>query len=166
MALRIDSLADLPTKLREQAAGILVSQQKKKRSKYGNVPTEVNGIKFDSQKEANRYKILLEAQLAGHITDLRLQHDFTLQEAYTTPMGQRVRAVRYRADFTYKLGEGTYVLPFDINNQEAVEWIRAMRQPGVNQLVIEDVKSKGTKTKEYEIKKKLMADKGYIILEV
>ena len=41
-----------------------------------------------------------------------------------------------------------------------------MRQPGVNQLVIEDVKSKGTKTKEYEIKKKLMADKGYIILEV
>ena len=58
------------------------------------------------------------------------------------------------------------MLPFAVDNQEAVDWIRAMRQPGVQKLVIEDVKSKGTKTKEYEIKKKLMAEKGYIILEV
>lgn len=33
-------------------------------------------------------------------------------------------------------------------------------------LVIEDTKSQGTRTKEYQIKRKLMADKGYIIREV
>lgn len=164
MAFRVDSLADLPAKLREQAAGALFNRQSK-RSKYGNVPTEVNGIKFDSQKEANRYKVLLAALQSGSITDLRLQQDFTLQEAYTTPTGKRIRAIRYRADFTYKLGEG-YALPMDASTQEVVEWFKTMHKPGVNQLVIEDVKSKGTKTKEYEIKKKLMADKGYIILEV
>lgn len=165
MAFRVDSLADLPAKLREQAAGAMLSRQKK-RSKYGNTPTEVNGIKFDSQKEANRYRVLLAALQAGCIQDLRLQQDFTLQEAYTTPEGQRIRAIRYRADFTYKLGDGGYALPMDTSAQEVVDWIKSMCKPGVQQLVIEDVKSKGTKTKEYELKKKLMADKGYIILEV
>ena len=166
MAFRVESLADLPAKLRAQATGIVLAQQEKKRKKYGNVPTEVNGIRFDSQKEANRYSVLMKALEDGFITDLKLQHEFTLQEAYTTPTGQRIRAIKYRADFTYRLGESSYVLPFDTSVQSAVDWLRAMRRPGVNQLVIEDVKSRGTKTKEYEIKKKLMAEKGYIILEV
>lgn len=166
MALRVESLTDLPARMREQAAGIVLAQQDKKRRKYGNVPTEVRGIKFDSQKEANRYKVLLAALQAGYITDLRLQHEFTLQEAYTTPAGRRIRAVRYRADFTYKLSEGRYTLPFDTEPQRIVEWMQAIKRPGIQPLVVEDVKSRGTKTKEYEIKKKLMADRGYIILEV
>ena len=139
MAFRIESLADLPEKYREQAAKAVVSQQKK--SKYGNVKTEVDGIKFDSQKEARRYQTLMLAQKSGLIRDLRLQHEFTLQEAYTTCTGKRIRAIKYRADFTYYMVDG-------------------------DSMVIEDVKSKGTKTKEYELKKKLMADKGYTILEV
>lgn len=139
MAFRIESLADLPEKYREQVAKAVVSQQKK--SKYGNVKTEVNGIKFDSQKEARRYQTLMLAQKSGLIRDLRLQHEFTLQEAYTTCTGKRIRAIKYRADFTYYMAEG-------------------------GSMVIEDVKSTGTKTKEYELKKKLMADKGYTILEV
>lgn len=139
MAFRIESLADLPEKYREQVAKAVVSQQKK--SKYGNVKTEVNGIKFDSQKEARRYQTLMLAQKSGLIRDLRLQHEFTLQEAYTTCTGKRIRAIKYRADFTYYMVDG-------------------------DSMVIEDVKSKGTKTKEYELKKKLMADKGYTILEV
>lgn len=139
MAFRIESLADLPEKYREQVAKAVVSQQKK--SKYGNVKTEVNGIKFDSQKEARRYQTLILAQKSGLIRDLRLQHEFTLQEAYTTCTGKRIRAIKYRADFTYYMADG-------------------------DSMVIEDVKSKGTKTKEYELKKKLMADKGYTILEV
>lgn len=139
MAFKIESLADLPEKYREQVAKAVVSQQKK--SKYGNVKTEVNGIKFDSQKEARRYQTLMLAQKSGLIRDLRLQHEFTLQEAYTTCTGKRIRAIKYRADFTYYMVDG-------------------------DSMVIEDVKSKGTKTKEYELKKKLMADKGYTILEV
>lgn len=139
MAFRIESIADLPEKYREHVAKAIVSQQKK--SKYGNVKTEVNGIKFDSQKEARRYQTLMLAQKSGLIRDLRLQHEFTLQEAYTTCTGKRIRAIKYRADFTYYMVDG-------------------------DSMVIEDVKSKGTKTKEYELKKKLMADKGYTILEV
>ncbi len=166
MGLRVDSLADLPVKLRERAAGVIMTQQSQKRSKYGNAPTEVNGIKFDSRKEADRYRVLLAALKAGYITDLRLQHDFTLQEAYTTPDGKRIRAIRYRADFTYRLGAAGYLLPMDGSLDNVVGWMRSLQQPGVNQLVVEDVKSKATKTKDYEIKKKLMADKGYIILEV
>ncbi len=33
---------------------------------------------------------------------MRLQQDFTLQEAYTTPDGRRIRAIRYCADFCYE----------------------------------------------------------------
>lgn len=165
MAFRVDSIADLPAKFREQAAGLILSQQKK-RNKYGNVKTTVNGITFDSIKEAERYQVLLDAQRKGYIYDLRLQHDFTLVEAYTTCTGQRMRALKYRADFTYHLSDGFYAVPVEGDVERVVRWYQEMQKPGINPLVVEDVKSRGTKTKEYEMKKKLMADKGYIILEV
>ena len=164
MAFRVDSLADLPTKFREQAAGLIMAQRT--RSKYGNHKTTVNGIKFDSIKEAERYQVLLDAQRKGYIYDLRLQHDFTLVEAYTTCTGQRMRALKYRADFTYYLSDGFYAVPVDGDVEQVVKWYQEMQKPGINPLVVEDVKSSGTRTKEYMMKKKLMADKGYIILEV
>ena len=74
-------------------------------SKYHHKPTErvtARGavLHFDSQKEARRYDELAALERAGKIRDLRLQVDFTLQEAYTDGEGRRVRAIRYRADFT------------------------------------------------------------------
>ena len=81
--------------------------------------------------------LLSKSQAIG---DLKLQPEFTLQEAYTTPDGERVRAIRYRADFSYK---------------------RA------GDLVVEDVKSTGTETDKYKIKKKLLLDRfGIKIVEV
>lgn len=106
-------------------------------SKYGNKKTTVNGITFDSQKEANRYVELMLMVRAGEISELKLQPEFTLQEAFITPYGERIRAVKYIADFSYKDGVQT---------------------------VVEDVK--GCMTKEYEIKKKLMAGKGIKIVEI
>ena len=50
-------------------------------------------------KEARRFDFLIERERRGEIRDLRLQVDFTLQEAYTDMEGHRVRAIRYRADF-------------------------------------------------------------------
>ena len=98
-------------------------------------------IRFDSQKEARRYDHLILRQQAGEIRDLRLQVDFTLQEAYTDQEGRRIRAIRYRADFTYKERDG--------------------------RLVVEDVKSRPTRTREYLIKRKLMKDRhGIEITEV
>ena len=77
-----------------------------KANKYHNKPTErvtADGkvIRFQSQKEARRYDELMVMLRAGKIRDLRLQVDFTLQEAYTDSTGKRVWAIRYKADFTY-----------------------------------------------------------------
>lgn len=164
--LRFDSLADLPEGVRQQAAGKILKKMPvagcsdqegpARVSKYGNRKTTVDGITFDSQKEARRYEYLKWAQDNGLIYQLRLQQDFTLQEAFTTADGKRQRAIRYKADFTYKLGprQSRYV----------VEDYWLLQPPGA--LVIEDVKSRATKTKEYNIKKKMMAEKGFAIYEV
>lgn len=111
-----------------------------KKSKYGNEKAFVNGIKFDSKKEARRYMELLAMQREGRIRDLRLQADFTLVEAYTTVSGERVQAMRYRADFTYERATAP-------DATGAVHWLRE----------VEDCK--GMKTEGYKLKKKLMLDK-------
>ncbi|WP_416330616.1 DUF1064 domain-containing protein, partial [[Clostridium] innocuum] len=51
---------------------------KPKKSKYGAVKTEVDGIKFDSKHEALRYQELRLLEQAGEITNLRLQVPFEL----------------------------------------------------------------------------------------
>lgn len=114
-------------------------------SKYGNQKTVVNGITFDSRKEAGRYVELMSMLRAGEIEGLRLQPEFTLQEAFTTPEGEKVRALRYRADFSYR---------------------RKVREGADTRMetVVEDVK--GFRTKEYELKKKLMAGQGITVREV
>lgn len=118
--------------------------QGQKPNKYRNKKTDVHGIRFDSKKEARRFGDLMLLQKTGKIKDLRLQQDFTLEEAYTTPEGIRIRAVRYRADFCY----------LELNGEN---W----------SYVVEDVKSGGTRTREYTIKRKLMRSKyGIDIREV
>ena len=179
--LHFDSLADLPVGMREKAAAQLIKQIPKakqedgpaldeKESKYHNVKTTVAGIKFDSRKEARRYEILQKAQDMGIIRGLRLQEDFTLQEAYTTAEGKRIRAIRYAADFTYYVcaSAPTVIqdnrqayLWFDL--QDVDFWCKHAMDPNK---IIEDAKSKGTKTKVYIIKKKLMADRGFEIREL
>lgn len=68
--------------------------------KYGAVKEDRGKIKFDSKKEARRYDALVLLPKSGEITDLKVQPEFTLIEAYTKPDGERVRALRYRADFS------------------------------------------------------------------
>ena len=125
----------------------------RKPAKYHNKPTErvtASGavLRFDSQKEARRYDELAALERAGKIRELRMQVDFTLQEAYTDGEGRRVRAIRYRADFTYvrvkeTIGEYTFR----------------------DQLVVEDVKSRATRTKEYIMKRKLMKERFNIDIQ-
>lgn len=165
MTIDID---DLPPKYREQVwrKAIEQDQQRKreplpspalsgsrKANKYHNSPTErvtPSGtvIRFDSQREARRYDKLMAWQKTGEIKDLRLQVDFTLQEAYTDTEGRRVRAIRYRADFTYL---------WRLMGREGHTWA----------LVVEDVKSRGTRTKDYLLKRKLMKERfGIDVAEV
>ena len=133
----------------------------KKPNKYRNVEVEVAGIHFQSKKEARRFAYLMQAQELGVIEDLRLQVDFTLQEGYKTVKGERIRAIRYVADFTYKVKCAGY----DHSHLLEVADLEYWRGLWPGALVIEDTKTRGTRTKEYKIKRKLMADKGYAIRE-
>lgn len=165
------NLEDLPPKMREQAERKLANLSRGKPSvdervqnakkiasrntgtpyqgsendnrptKYRNVKTVSGGVRFDSKKEARRYEELMGLLQAGWITDLKLQHHFTLAEAFKMPDGTPIRKMEYIADFTYTDGEGRFV--------------------------VEDVKSEATrKNPVYAIKKKLMAHEGYKITEV
>ena len=44
-----------------------------KRSKYGNRKVTIEGINFDSEREAKRYLILKDYQNKGDISDLKMQ---------------------------------------------------------------------------------------------
>lgn len=68
---------------------------KKKPSKYRAKRTEVDGIKFDSQLEANYYCELKMLQRAGEVTDIQLQPRYPLQGGIT-----------YVADFLVTYADG------------------------------------------------------------
>ena len=96
-------------------------------SKYKNKKTVVDGITFDSKKEASRYLELKKLKDAGFIDDLELQVKFVL-----IPKQEGERECSYIADFVYK------------NKQ-------------TGETIVEDVKSSPRyKTDVYKIKKKLM----------
>ena len=113
-----------------------------KAPKYHNRKTTIDGIVFDSSKEANRYVELKLLQRAGEIYGLELQKRFELIPAqYETyerygkngkrlKDGQRCveKSCVYVADFCYTTRDG--------------------------KVVVED--TKGEKTKDYIIKRKLM----------
>ena len=76
------------------------------RSKYGAVKTTVDGIVFDSAKEAKRYGELKVLEKAGEIGDLVTQPIFQLW-AHTGVVDDAPATIGvYRADFAYvtKLG--------------------------------------------------------------
>lgn len=115
------------------------------RAKYGNRKAVIDGITFDSKKEAQRYTELKLLEKAGKITGLQLQREFELipeqrektDQIYTKgpnkgrfkPGKLLERKCSYVADFVY----------WDLEN---------------NCMVVED--AKGMRTKEYIIKRKLM----------
>lgn len=112
-------------------------------NKYKNKKTDRGKLRFDSEKEARRYDELCGLMSAGEIRGLKLQPEYTLQEGFVTADGERVRAVRYRADFCYE------------KKDEGGDW----------RLVVEDVK--GVKTDVYKLKRKLMLEKfGISVREV
>jgi hypothetical protein len=71
-----------------------VCKKKLKRTKYNSVISYVNGIKFHSKKEANRYAELLLLVKAGEIRDLKLQVKYSLDVS-------GVHICNYYADFVY-----------------------------------------------------------------
>ena len=95
--------------------------------KYNAQKTVVDGIKFDSKKEAMRYEHLKNLEHVGKIDKLELQPRFVLMDGFRYE-GKAVRKIEYVADFVYR----------DLSTYE---------------LIVEDVK--GVKTDVYKLKKKL-----------
>lgn len=97
------------------------------RSKYHAKKTCVDGITFDSKREADRYLVLKSMEEDGAIKDLRRQVRYELVPAFNVD-GRHYRPVFYVADFVYRE-----------NGHE----------------VVEDVK--GMMTDVYKLKRKLFA---------
>lgn len=106
--------------------------------KYGAKKVQIDGIVFDSKKEATRYCELKLMERAGQIKNLELQKPFELIPSQREPstmsktgkekLGRVIEnPVRYVADFVYMENGKT---------------------------VVED--TKGFRTKDYVIKRKLM----------
>ena len=109
------------------------------KSKYRSKKVEFNGIVYDSKKEMKRHCELLQLEKAGAITDLQRQVKFILIPTQREPstIGKRggvkkgaviERDCTYIADFVYTTADGIKV--------------------------VED--TKGFRTKDYIIKRKLM----------
>jgi hypothetical protein len=121
-----------------------------RKSKYHSQKVEIDGILFDSKREANRYRVLKEKAEMGQITSLERQVKFILIPVQKEPdrLGPRggmikgkvlERECSYIADFTYYDQEGNYI--------------------------VED--TKGFRTPEYIIKRKMMLYlKGIRITEI
>lgn len=73
--------------------------------KYGNRVTEVNGIAFDSKKEAAYYEDLLWRQRTGAVKSIELQPKFVLQPGYKRE-GKKIRPIIYKADFKVTEADG------------------------------------------------------------
>ena len=99
-----------------------------KRQKYGNSKITIDGIRFDSKREAQRWQELRLMERARRITDLRRQVKFVLIPSQRGEDGKVIeKQVAYIADFVY-LKDG--------------------------KTVVED--SKGYRTEVYRLKKKMM----------
>ena len=104
----------------------------RRRTKCGNTKVTVDGIEFDSKKEARRFCELKLLELAGEISDLELQKEFLLIPAQYEKFprygktgirlrdGERCveRGCVYVADFAY-IKDG----------QQVVEDVKGYRDP-------------------------------------
>jgi len=91
-----------PQTANTEAHGECVVPHTRRKSKYGAVKTEVDGIVFDSKKEARRYLELKTMEKAGVISALELQPSFDL-------VVNGVKIGKYKGDFRYVVN-GTYVV--------------------------------------------------------
>ena len=72
-----------------------------RRHKYNARKTEVDGITFDSKKEAKEYQNLKLLGRVGAIADRPLQPAFILQAGLVDRSGRKVKPIVYKADFAY-----------------------------------------------------------------
>lgn len=90
-------------------------------SKYNSRKTTVDGITFDSKKEARRYLVLKQMEQDGEIKNLRLQVQFELVPSFEIIIDgkkRKRRPITYVADFVYYKG-----------NEKVIEDVKGLRPP-------------------------------------
>ncbi len=87
--------------------------------KYHNIKISVDGIKFDSKLEAERYAQLKILERAGVIRDLELQPEYELIPSFKKN-GKTWRKTVYKADFRYILCEDDKTIIEDVKGSTAV----------------------------------------------
>jgi hypothetical protein len=119
-----------------------------KKSKYGSRKIVRNGVKYDSIKECKRYCELSLLERAGAITDLQRQVPFELIPAQykEIPTGELYKRGERKGQPKMKR---VCVEQSVVYNADFVYYENGKK-------VVEDTKSKATKTKDYVIKRKLM----------
>ena len=114
---------------------------KKKGNKYHNSAVIVDGISFQSRKEARRWCELKIMDRAGMIHGLTRQKKFVLIPAQREPDTVGKRGGRKKGKLIER--ECAYYSDFAYYDKDGNE-------------VVEDVKSPATRTKDYILKRKMM----------
>ena len=99
-------------------------------NKYHNRKTVIDGITFDSKKEADYYCELRIRRMAREITGFERQVPFVILEPFKYK-GKRVQGIKYTADFVVTYSDG---------RQEVID-------------------VKGMRTRDYIMRKKLLLSK-------
>ncbi|MGC8900127.1 MAG: DUF1064 domain-containing protein [bacterium] len=108
-----------------------------KYNKYHNKPVEVDGIRFASQKEANRYKELMLLKRAGEIKWIIPHPEYAVFAGVPDKPETHKRVFTYIADFKYMDKQG--------------------------KIHVEDVK--GVRTQVYKLKKRIIEALYHIKIE-
>lgn len=87
--------------------------------KYHNKKIVIDGIKFDSKLEAERYGQLKMMERAGVIRELELQPSFDLLPSFRKN-GKTWRKTVYKADFRYILAKDDRIIIEDVKGSTAV----------------------------------------------
>ena len=105
-----------------ERTGKQTARQKSRRNKYNAKKTWVDGICFDSKKEAEYYQELKLRHEAGDILGFCRQPEFILQEGNAED-----RAITYKADFIIFHIDGTFQI-VDVKGFESQQWKRTYKQ--------------------------------------
>ena len=116
------------------------NNSKKSMGKIFHKKTEVDGIVFDSQTEAEYYEYLKAEKKAGRIKSFTMQDEFIIQEKFLLINGERisssvknfsklqkanpgctVQAIKYRADFMVHYKDGS-VRVIDVKGQKTADF--------------------------------------------
>jgi hypothetical protein len=116
------------------------NNSKKSMGKIFHKKTEIDGIVFDSQTEAEYYEYLKAEKKAGRIKSFTMQDEFVIQEKFLLINGERisssvkgfsklqkanpgctVQAIKYRADFMVYYKDGS-VRVIDVKGQKTADF--------------------------------------------